>query len=227
MIEMAKNSFVIYHNYRETLEDLTDEQVGQLFRAILDYEIDKKEPNFNGELKIAFRFIKKDLDLNSDKYESICERNRMNGLKGGRPKNPKNPNGFSKTQDNPEKPKKADNDNDNEYEDDYDNKYEDDYLLESKKESKNKEINNNNNIHTHARESYDEIFEDFGVEPMLKETLIEFIRHCQLNKKMVTNDKLKGIIIHLDMAHKNVYDKIHSVQNAISGGYFDIIENKR
>ena len=223
---MAKNSFVIYHNYRDTLEDLTNEQVGELFRAIFDYEIDKKEPNFNGELKIAFRFIKKDLDLNSDKYESICERNRMNGLKGGRPKNPKNPNGFSKTQENPEKPKKADNDN--EYDNDYDNEYgyDDDYILESKKERKNKEINNNN-IHTHARETYDEIFEDFGVEPMLKDTLIEFIRHCQLNKKMVTNDKLKSIIVHLDMAHNDVYGKIQSVQNAISGGYFDVIESKR
>lgn len=220
---MAKNSFVIYHNYRDTLEDLTNEQVGELFRAIFDYEIDKKEPNFNGELKIAFRFIKKDLDLNSDKYESICERNRMNGLKGGRPKNPKNPNGFSKTQENPEKPKKADNDN--EYDNDYDN--DDDYILESKEESKNKEINNNN-IHTHTRETYDEIFEDFGVEPMLKDTLIEFIRHCQLNKKMVTNEKLKNIIVRLDMAHNDdVYGKIQSVQNAISGGYFDVIESKR
>lgn len=215
---MAKNSFVIYHNYRDTLEDLTNEQVGELFRAIFDYEIDKKEPNFNGELKIAFRFIKKDLDLNSDKYESICERNRMNGLKGGRPKNPKNPNGFSKTQENPEKPKKADNDN----EDDYDN----DYYLESKKERK-EEINNNIYNNSHARETYDEIFEDFGVEPMLKDTLVEFIRHCQINKKMVTNDKLKNIIIHLDMAHNDVYGKIQSVQNAISGGYFDVVESKR
>ena len=51
---MAKNSFVLYHNYRETLEDLTDEQVGKLFRALFDYEIDKAEPNFTGELKIAF-----------------------------------------------------------------------------------------------------------------------------------------------------------------------------
>lgn len=222
---MAKNSFVIYHNYRDTLEDLTDEQVGILFRAILDYEIDKKEPNFNGELKMAFRFIKKDLDLNSDKYTSICERNRMNGLKGGRPKNPKNPNGFLKTQDNPEKPKKADNDNeyDNEY--DYDIDY--DNIEESKKERKEENNNINDIIKTHARETYDEIFESFCVEPILKDVLIEFIRHCQLNKKMVTNDKLKNIIIHLDMAHKDVYEKVKSVQNAISGGYFDVIESKR
>ena len=210
---MAKNSFVIYHNYRETLEDLTDEQVGKLFRAIFDYEIDKKEPNFNGELKIAFRFIKKDLDLNNDKYESICERNRKNGQNGGAPK------GNQNARKQPKQPKQPDNDN--EYDNEYDN------ILESKKESKNKEINNNN-IHTHTRETYDEIFEDFGVEPMLKDTLIEFIRHCQLNKKMVTNEKLKNIIVRLDMAHNDdVYGKIQSVQNAISGGYFDVIESKR
>ena len=213
---MAKNSFVIYHNYRDTLEDLTDEQVGKLFRAIFDYEIDKKEPNFNGELKIAFRFIKKDLDLNNDKHESICERNRKNGQKGGAPK------GNQNARKQPKQPKQPDNDN--EYDNDYDN--DDDYILESKEESKNKEINNN--IHTHTRETYDEIFEDFGVEPMLKDTLIEFIRHCQLNKKIVTNEKLKNIIVRLDMAHNDdVYGKIQSVQNAISGGYFDIIESKR
>ena len=216
---MAKNSFVIYHNYRDTLEDLTDEQVGKLFRAIFDYEIDEKEPNFNGELKIAFRFIKKDLDLNNDKYESICERNRKNGQKGGAPK------GNQNARKQPKQPKQPDNDN--EYDNDYDNEYDNDYdnILESKKESKNKEINN---LHTHARETYDEIFEDFGVEPQLKDTLIEFIRHCQLNKKIVTNEKLKNIIVRLDMAHNDdVYGKIQSVQNAISGGYFDVIENKR
>ena len=212
---MAKNSFVIYHNYRETLEDLTDEQVGKLFRAIFDYEIDKKEPNFNGELKIAFRFIKKDLDLNNDKYESICERNRKNGQNGGAPK------GNQNARKQPKQPKQPDNDNDNDNDNEYDN------ILESKEESKNKEISNNN-IHTHARETYDEIFEDFGVEPMLKDTLIEFIRHCQLNKKLVTNEKLKNIIVRLDMAHNDdVYGKIQSVQNAISGGYFDVIESKR
>ena len=112
---MAKNSFVIYHNYRETLEDLTDEQVGKLFRAIFDYEIDKKEPNFNGELKIAFRFIKKDLDINNDKYESICERNRKNGQKGGAPK------GNQNAKKQPKQPKQPDNDNDNDNDNEYDN----------------------------------------------------------------------------------------------------------
>lgn len=107
-----KNSFIIYHKYRKSLEDLTNEQVGILFRAIFDYEIDGIEPKFAGELQMAFKFIRQDLDFNSDKYENICERNRVNGAKGGRPRNPV---GFTETQKTQmvlEKPKKADNEYD-------------------------------------------------------------------------------------------------------------------
>lgn len=112
-----KNSFVVYHSYRDTLKTLTDEQVGRLFRAILDYEIDCIEPQFiDGMVQMAFNFIKNDLDANRKKYDNVCERNRQNGQKGGRPKNPL---GYLETQNNPEKPKKADNEYDNEYE--YDN----------------------------------------------------------------------------------------------------------
>jgi hypothetical protein len=46
------------------------------------------------------------------KYESIVERNKSNGLKGGRPKNLNEPKETQKTQWVIEKPKKADNDND-------------------------------------------------------------------------------------------------------------------
>ena len=95
----------------------------------------------------------------------------------------------------------------------------------SKKEEKE---NNCNKYNTHARESYDDIFEGCAVEPELKRELIEFIRHCQINKKILTNDKLLGIIVKLDMSYgENLQLKINSVKSAISGGYFDIIENKQ
>ena len=118
---MEKNSFIIYHKYRDILKDLTNEQVGILFRSIFDYEIDKTLPNLEGELKMAFNFVKTDLDFNSNKYNNICERNRKNGKYGGRPKKdqddekPKKPSGLFGNPKNPEKPKKPDN----EYE--YDN----------------------------------------------------------------------------------------------------------
>lgn len=118
---MEKNSFIVYHKYRDILKDLTNEQVGILFRSIFDYEIDKTLPNLNGELKMAFNFVKTDLDFNSNKYNNICERNRKNGQSGGRPKKeqndekPKKPSGLFGNPKNPEKPKKPDNEYDNEY----------------------------------------------------------------------------------------------------------------
>lgn len=98
----------------------------------------------------------------------------------------------------------------------------------SKKESN--EINNDylDDTRTHERMSYDEIFESFGVEPELKRELIEFIRHCLMNNVQTTNDKLQRIITKLDRVHgTDTQAKIDSVRNAISGNYFDIIENKR
>lgn len=93
----------------------------------------------------------------------------------------------------------------------------------SKKESNN--INNKEeDMRACVRESYDSIFEDFGVSKQLKDKFIEFIRHCQLNGKMITNDKLKDIIVRLDMAYDDDVPKIQSLKKAINGGYFDIAE---
>ena len=85
-------------------------------------------------------------------------------------------------------------------------------------------------IRTSARpkfdlESYDEIFKNCNVSGELKRAYIEFIKHCQLNGRIVTNDKLYRIIVCLDMLHSSDEIKIESLYNAIDGGYFDIAEH--
>ena len=76
---MAKNSFVIHHDLREKIEDLNNEQIGELFKAILDYEIDGTLPLFTDkELKIAFKFIKVGLDIDREKYQETCEKRKQN-----------------------------------------------------------------------------------------------------------------------------------------------------
>lgn len=111
-----KQSFVIYYSYREILEDLSDEELGRLFRTIFDYEIDGKIPNFESPLmKMAFKLIKVNLDRDKDSYDRRCETSAENGKLGGRPKKPKKPNLK------PKKPKKADNDNDNDTDNDNEN----------------------------------------------------------------------------------------------------------
>ena len=72
-------------------------------------------------------------------------------------------------------------------------------------------------------ESYEQIMNDFGVEHFgLRDALFEFIRHCQLNGRMVTNEKLKQLILRLDFSHKDDVEKMKAVQKAINSGYFDI-----
>lgn len=83
---MDKNSFLIYLDYEEQFDLLTDEQIGQLMRAIIKYEKTQEVPKLDGMLKMAFSFIKTQLDRDREKYKEKCEQNKINGLKGGRPK---------------------------------------------------------------------------------------------------------------------------------------------
>jgi hypothetical protein len=104
-----KESFVIYKAFYEPISELSDEQLGELFRCIFLYQLKGIEPNTTSQIYMAFQFFKNQFRLDDAKYLKVVNRNKTNGLNGGRPKtqdNPKNPVGFSK-------PKKADNDNEN------------------------------------------------------------------------------------------------------------------
>jgi len=104
-----KESFVIYKAFYEPISELSDEDLGQLFRYIFLYQINQIEPPNTSRVYMAFQFFKNQFRLDNEKYLKVVNRNKTNGLNGGRPKtqvNPKNPVGFSK-------PKKADNEKDN------------------------------------------------------------------------------------------------------------------
>lgn len=83
---MDKNSFLIYLDYQEQFELLTDEQAGQLIKAIIKYEKTGEITKLEGMTKMAFSFIKTQLDRDREKYNKKCEKNKENGRKGGRPK---------------------------------------------------------------------------------------------------------------------------------------------
>lgn len=74
-----------------------------------------------------------------------------------------------------------------------------------------------------GRESYAEIMSEYGTEEMLKSALWNFIQHCQLNGRTVTNEKLKNLLVRLDMRYgKDERAKIAAVNTAVNKGYFDI-----
>lgn len=94
---MDKNSFLMYLDYEEQFNLLTDEQIGQLMRAIIKYEKTRQVPELvDGMVKMSFSFIKTQLDKDREKYNQKCEENRENGKKGGRPR--KKSNEFKKTE---------------------------------------------------------------------------------------------------------------------------------
>lgn len=89
----GKRSFVLYNDLIRVVEKIIAKdresgtnEAGELFYGILEYVngVVPEFPNFATEM--AFEPIRMQLERNQKKYEAICERNRLNGLKGGRPK---------------------------------------------------------------------------------------------------------------------------------------------
>lgn len=91
-----KKSFVLYTDNWVTLKHLSNEQLGELMRMLFEYQIEGKAPEPTNPLFIAFGFIRSAMDRDLEKWNERAERARVNGLKGGRPK--ENQQGLEQTQ---------------------------------------------------------------------------------------------------------------------------------
>lgn len=121
-----RKSFIIHKDSLAILDELNDEQVGKLFRAIAAYQ-NGKEIEVDTLTKIAMVPFKNQFERDEKSYIHTIERNKLNGSKGGRPKTQNNPLGSLDNPNNPLKPKKPDSDSKND--------------SKSKSKSKNNKIN--------------------------------------------------------------------------------------
>ena len=128
--KMKKKAFLMYTEYEQQLEDLTNEELGILMRAIFKYEKEGTVPNFTGLLKMAFSFIMSNLNSNQEKYDKRCETSAKNGSKGGRPKKENLNENLNQNLKKPNKTKKADNDNEDDNDKNNVNDDEDDNIYE-------------------------------------------------------------------------------------------------
>lgn len=121
-----KKSFVLHLDSLGVLQELSNEQAGILFKAIKSYH-HGEEAILDFGMRMVFLPFRNQFIRDAVAYQDTVERNRGNGLKGGRPKketqvNPNNPSGLYQKQNNPDgslkthhnppKPKKADSDSD-------------------------------------------------------------------------------------------------------------------
>lgn len=139
------DSFILYTSYYALIEGLTDEQLGQLTRAIFLYARDGKTINLEPVVRMAFAFIKDNIERNQDKYQAKCEKNRQIALERERKKREArekagntNVHERSRTCENNTNVHERspyDNDNDNEYDNDNDVSKETNILEPSKEAS--------------------------------------------------------------------------------------------
>ena len=112
-LKSERPSFLIYKADYDSIKNLSDQNLGKLFRAIFEYHNDK-ELKLEPEVQMALNFLKKQFKLDQRKWEKKVAAQRDNGKKGGRPKSsvgvdseeekPNQSHGYFK---NPTKPKKA------------------------------------------------------------------------------------------------------------------------
>ena len=227
-----KKSFVFYTEYREHLEMLPPEQIGELMLALIDYQETGEVPDLpkGSALAMCFSFIKKRMDKDNIKYEEKCERNRSNGKKGGRPtnqtviseteENPNKPNGFSEnqmviseTEKNPTEPRKADN----EYDNDCDNE---EYIHTPEKICAN--AHTKKAVKSHKKPD-PVVYSDV---PELDEAIHEFIKFRKGMKKPMSDRAVTLMMNKLETLSHDKHEQVQILNQSIMQGWTGVYELK-
>lgn len=72
-----RESFILYKSFFEPIANFTDEQLGRLFRAIFQWQIDGRS-NPEPDIAVAFGFFVNQFRIDNSKYQERCEKNREN-----------------------------------------------------------------------------------------------------------------------------------------------------
>lgn len=90
MLSKDKTSFVLYTSFYQALSDLPLDRKGMLLDLIFKYEIhgdtDEFEKHFvdlPNDVKMAFRFIKGQLDKDQERWREVCSKRAEAGRKSG------------------------------------------------------------------------------------------------------------------------------------------------
>ena len=167
---MSKKSFILHLDSLDVIDELNDQQIAELFKAIIDYQKTGKT-NLKGLMKVVFIPFKNQFLRDQNKYESKCETNKINGSKGGRPKKSKdNPDKPKITQRLNNKPKKAYNDSDS------DNDSKNDSVSDNKNDNKNDSVNKAEILKMTGKTVEEVLQSDYTIEDKHKILTIRMMR---------------------------------------------------
>ena len=80
-----KNSFVMYTEYRQHIERLTDEAAGRLLKAVMEFAAGEQPAPMDGAEGMAFSFICAQVERDDKKYRETQKKRSEAGKLGGRP----------------------------------------------------------------------------------------------------------------------------------------------
>ena len=79
---MKNKALILHHDYYEVITLLSDEEKGKLLTAIMEYDINGEETEFEDRtLLVLFKQIKRSIDVSHKNYESTCKRRSENAKK--------------------------------------------------------------------------------------------------------------------------------------------------
>ena len=198
---MAKDSFILYLDQQEIFKMLTDEEAGQLIKAIFEYENTGKIISLEKSLQIAFIPIKSALDRNKEKYNKVVERNKKNIEKRWNKENTKNTTGKIGI---PKDTKNTDNDSDNEH--DSDSEHDNEHDMNKKEKVK-------------KRKTFDDVFSENHFSKELENTIKDFIDMRKTIKKPMTTKALELLIKNLEKLTNLEEEKIAILNQSIEHGW--------
>lgn len=116
-----RKSFIIHIDSLNILDDLSDDQAGLLFKAIKAYQLNE-DVELDSLTKIALSPFKNQFIRDNEKYEKLCEKNRLIAENRYKNKNTKSTTGKTGNESLPQSTKSTDNDSKSDSKSDSDSK---------------------------------------------------------------------------------------------------------
>jgi hypothetical protein len=204
-----KKSFVLYTDNWVTLKHLSNEQLGELMRMLFEYQIEGNTPEPSNHLFIAFGFIRSAMDRDLEKWNERAERARVNGLKGGRPK--ENQDGLEetqKTQSVKSKPKKPVNVSVS--------------VNDSDSVNENAKVKESNKVYKSTDEIRGMTF--FHKNKNVDEAFKDFLVNRIINKDYPTTLAIKSFIKQIPILYKTEQEALDGIARSIQGNYKGLFE---
>lgn len=214
-----KKSFVVYYDIKETLNELEDVQVGQLFRAMVTFAATGAEPVFEDKLmRLAWIPVRQALARDAGKYADLVEKRKKAGAKGGKAsanarssKTVENTKDFKQNEAN--EANQADNVNDNDIDNDNDNVNDNVTLSVNVNDNEPAADDGRTDRQTDGLTSFDQLL-TYGVKGNVKLTeaeLREVRERYQDSRKLI--DKVSLWLVNAKHPNQNHLDLIHKFAN--------------